>query len=82
MNGMEQTGMLTHYSFTLLSHWFWYEVLQIFPMSTLSCLVDEILNRKLNSAAPFVGMLVFAHNGGLHMGAIQKYPLSCQHLFL
>jgi len=38
--------------------------------------MDELLDRKPNSQAPFVGMSAFAHKGELHVSAIKKDPLS------
>lgn len=49
-------------------------------MTQLSRYVDEILNRSPNSAAPFVGSSAFAHKGGLHVAAMERSPLSYQHI--
>jgi 2-isopropylmalate synthase len=49
-------------------------------MTTLSRYVDEILNRTPNHAAPFVGSSAFAHKGGLHVAAMERSPLSYQHV--
>lgn len=49
-------------------------------ITKLSRFVDEILNRSHNSAAPFVGVSAFAHKGGLHVAAMQRSPLSYQHV--
>lgn len=46
----------------------------------LSRFVDEMLNRSPNSAAPFVGTSAFAHKGGLHVAAMERDPLSYQHV--
>ena len=46
----------------------------------LSRFVDETLNRKPNSAAPFVGTSAFAHKGGLHVAAMERSPMSYQHI--
>jgi 2-isopropylmalate synthase len=49
-------------------------------MTTLSRYVDEILNRTPNHAAPYVGSSAFAHKGGLHVAAMERSPLSYQHV--
>jgi 2-isopropylmalate synthase len=49
-------------------------------MTQLSRYVDELLNRTPNSAAPFVGASAFAHKGGLHVAAMERNPLSYQHV--
>ena len=45
-----------------------------------SRLLDEILNRKSNKRAAYVGSSAFAHNGGLHVSAVQKYPKTYEHI--
>ena len=42
--------------------------------------VDETMNRKPNSAAPYVGASAFAHKGGLHVAAMERSPMSYQHI--
>lgn len=49
-------------------------------MTKLSRFVDEILNRTPNQAAPYVGSSAFAHKGGLHVAAMERSPLSYQHI--
>jgi len=49
-------------------------------ITKLSRFVDEILNRSHNSAAPYVGVSAFAHKGGLHVAAMERSPLSYQHI--
>jgi 2-isopropylmalate synthase len=49
-------------------------------MTQLSRYVDEILNRSPHNAAPFVGTSAFAHKGGLHVAAMERNPLSYQHI--
>lgn len=49
-------------------------------MTSLSRFVDETMNRKPNSAAPFVGASAFAHKGGLHVAAMERSPMSYQHV--
>ena len=49
-------------------------------ITKLSRFVDETLNRSPNIAAPFVGKSAFAHKGGLHVAAMERSPLSYQHV--
>jgi 2-isopropylmalate synthase len=49
-------------------------------MTSLSRFVDETMNRQPNSAAPFVGTSAFAHKGGLHVAAMERSPMSYQHI--
>ena len=49
-------------------------------ITSLSRFVDETMNRKPNSAAPFVGASAFAHKGGLHVAAMERSPMSYQHI--
>jgi len=49
-------------------------------ITKLSRFVDETLNRSPDIAAPFVGKSAFAHKGGLHVAAMERSPLSYQHV--
>jgi 2-isopropylmalate synthase len=49
-------------------------------ITKLSRFVDETLNRTPNIAAPYVGKSAFAHKGGLHVAAMERSPLSYQHV--
>lgn len=49
-------------------------------LTDLSRYVDEILNRAPDTSAPFVGTSAFAHKGGLHVAAMERNPLSYQHI--
>jgi 2-isopropylmalate synthase len=53
---------------------------QLSELTQVSRYVDEILNRSPNNAAPFVGQSAFAHKGGLHVAAMERNPLSYQHV--
>ena len=48
--------------------------------TSVSRFVDEILNRTPDTSAPFVGASAFAHKGGLHVAAMERSPLSYQHI--
>ena len=49
-------------------------------LSSLSRYVDEIANKRHNNHQPFVGMSAFAHKGGIHVSAVQKDPLTYEHI--
>ena len=49
-------------------------------LTSLSRFVDEILNRTPNHSSPYVGSSAFAHKGGLHVAAMERSPLSYQHV--
>eukprot|EP00562_Extubocellulus_spinifer_P006221 CAMPEP_0178513740 /NCGR_PEP_ID=MMETSP0696-20121128/23641_1 /TAXON_ID=265572 /ORGANISM="Extubocellulus spinifer, Strain CCMP396" /LENGTH=676 /DNA_ID=CAMNT_0020143769 /DNA_START=122 /DNA_END=2152 /DNA_ORIENTATION=- len=49
-------------------------------ITSVSRFVDETLNRQPVSSAPFVGASAFAHKGGLHVAAMERSPLSYQHI--
>ena len=45
-----------------------------------SRMLDDILNRVPNRAAPYVGASAFAHKAGLHASAILKDPTTYEHV--
>ena len=49
-------------------------------LTDCSRLLDEILNRKPNKRAAYVGSSAFAHKGGLHVSAVQKDPKTYEHI--
>ena len=49
-------------------------------LSSVSRLLDEILNRAPDRHAPYVGASAFAHKGGLHVSAVQKDPKTYEHV--
>lgn len=49
-------------------------------LTFLSRYVDEIANKRHNNQQPFVGMSAFAHKGGIHVSAVQKDPLTYEHI--
>ncbi len=53
---------------------------QISHLTDCSRLLDEILNRKSNKRAAYVGSSAFAHKGGLHVSAVQKDPRTYEHI--
>lgn len=53
---------------------------ELSDLTTVSRFVDEQLNRTPQTQAPFVGASAFAHKGGLHVAAMERNPLSYQHV--
>jgi len=49
-------------------------------LARLSRLLDDILNRVPNRAAPYVGTSAFTHKAGLHASAILKDPSTYEHV--
>ncbi len=49
-------------------------------LTRASRLLDDILNRVPNRAAPYVGASAFAHKAGLHASAILKDPSTYEHI--
>jgi 2-isopropylmalate synthase len=54
--------------------------IDLHDLTTVSRFVDEMLNLTPASSAPFVGASAFAHKGGLHVAAMERNPLSYQHI--
>jgi len=53
---------------------------QLQQITSLSRLLDEILNRAPSRHAAYVGPSAFAHKGGLHSSAVQKDPRTYEHV--
>ena len=53
---------------------------QLKTLCELSQFVDELANRRHDSGAPYVGLSAFAHKGGMHVNAVQKNPISFEHI--
>ncbi|MEM8658907.1 MAG: citramalate synthase, partial [Pseudomonadota bacterium] len=49
-------------------------------LTKTSRLLDDILNRVPNAAAPYVGASAFTHKAGLHASAILKDPTTYEHI--
>jgi 2-isopropylmalate synthase len=49
-------------------------------LTELSRMLDERLNRAPNRHAAYVGASAFAHKGGLHVSAVEKDPVSYEHV--
>jgi len=53
---------------------------QLGHVTTVSRLLDELLNRAPNRHAAYVGANAFAHKGGLHVSAVEKDPRTYEHV--
>jgi 2-isopropylmalate synthase len=53
---------------------------QLAKLTSVSRLLDEILNRAPGRHAAYVGPSAFAHKGGLHVSAVQKDPRTYEHV--
>ena len=53
---------------------------KIKTLTECSRLLDEILNKKSNRRAAYVGPSAFAHKGGLHVSAVTKNPKTYEHI--
>jgi 2-isopropylmalate synthase len=49
-------------------------------LTELSAFVDELVDMRHNSRAPYVGMSAFAHKGGPHVNAVRKNPRTFEHI--
>jgi len=49
-------------------------------LTECSRLLDEILNKKSNRRAAYVGPSAFSHKGGLHVSAVSKDPKTYEHI--
>jgi 2-isopropylmalate synthase len=46
----------------------------------VSLLVDDLTNQRHDPRAPYVGRSAFAHKGGQHVNAVQKNPVTFEHI--
>ncbi len=53
---------------------------QLKQLSASSRLISEIANLAPDDHAPFVGLSAFAHKGGIHVSAVQRNPLTYEHI--
>lgn len=53
---------------------------QMENISTVARFVSELANLAQNERDPYIGNCAFAHKGGMHIDAIQKNPLSFEHI--
>jgi len=53
---------------------------QLQQLTPISRLISEIANLAPDDHAPFIGRSAFAHKGGIHVSAVQKNPLTYEHI--
>jgi 2-isopropylmalate synthase len=53
---------------------------QLSQLTTISRFVSEVANLAPDEHAPFVGRSAFAHKGGIHVSAVERNPLTYEHL--
>jgi len=53
---------------------------QLVKLTQVSRSISEIVNQAPDDHAPFVGLSAFAHKGGIHVSAVEKNPLTYEHL--
>ncbi len=49
-------------------------------LTSISHLISEIVNLAPDDHAPFVGRSAFAHKGGIHVSAVQRNPITYEHI--
>jgi len=49
-------------------------------LRNLSLFVDDLVNLRHDGKAPYVGASSFSHKAGMHVNAVQKNPLSFEHI--
>jgi 2-isopropylmalate synthase len=53
---------------------------QMSELTTVSRFVSEVANVPFNEKAPYVGSDAFSHKGGMHIDAVNKNPISYEHI--
>ena len=53
---------------------------QLAKLAPTSHLINEIVNFAPDPHAPFVGRSAFAHKGGIHVSAVERNPLTYEHI--
>jgi len=53
---------------------------QLALLSETSRFVSEVVNLAPDDHAPFVGLSAFAHKGGIHVSAVERNPLTYEHI--
>lgn len=53
---------------------------QLTQLSESSRLISEVVNLAPDDHAPFVGLSAFAHKGGIHVSAVERNPLTYEHI--
>ena len=53
---------------------------QLAQLTETSRFVSEVVNLAPDDHAPFVGLSAFAHKGGIHVSAVERNPLTYEHM--
>jgi 2-isopropylmalate synthase len=53
---------------------------QLTQLTEVSRFVSEVVNLAPDEHAPFVGRSAFAHKGGVHVSAVERNPLTYEHI--
>jgi 2-isopropylmalate synthase len=53
---------------------------KLIQITTASRVIGEIVNLAPDNCAPFVGRSAFAHKAGIHVSAVEKNPLTYEHI--
>lgn len=53
---------------------------QLAQLAESSRFVSEVVNLAPDDHAPFVGLSAFAHKGGIHVSAVERNPLTYEHI--
>jgi 2-isopropylmalate synthase len=53
---------------------------QLVQLTETSRFVSEVVNLAPDDHAPFVGLSAFAHKGGIHVSAVERNPLTYEHI--
>lgn len=53
---------------------------QLAQLTETSRFVSEVANLAPDEHAPFVGLSAFAHKGGIHVSAVERNPLTYEHI--
>ncbi len=53
---------------------------QLSHLTESSRLISEVVNLAPDDHAPFVGLSAFAHKGGIHVSAVERNPLTYEHI--
>lgn len=53
---------------------------QLARLAQTSRLISEVVNLAPDDHAPFVGRSAFAHKGGIHVSAVERNPLTYEHI--
>ncbi|MGH1394889.1 MAG: citramalate synthase [Trichormus sp.] len=53
---------------------------QLHQLTEASLFVSEVVNLAPDEHAPFVGRSAFAHKGGIHVSAVERNPLTYEHI--